>query len=244
MRRCWGAAGVGIVALIAVNAGGPARAANVARSAPDRAGVTSTGFAGYQVTKPKTHIKAASEDFVVPTITCKKNFSGVGPSVLVQSTVNRRTNTFRVSGAGVGVACEHKTPIYQSIIEVDGTTYNDFRLAAGDHATIAVTLGKHKSTVTLDDTTSHQSVSHRGKRMVGMTASLGGASLSINKIGVGLDPFTPIRIRNADVNGKTVKSEKAERVTWINKKHPKHILVTASKLRAGKNFEVTFKNSQ
>jgi hypothetical protein len=162
----------------------------------------------------------------------------------VNSTVNKKTNSYRVSGAGVGVACEHKAPIYQSIIEVDGTTYNDFTLSAGDHATISVKLAKHKASVTLVDATTDATATHSGKHMTGVSASLGCASLSINKRGVGLDPFAPIHIKNAKVNGKTMKALKATKVTWINAKHPTHVLVIASKLSAGKNFQLTFKNSQ
>jgi hypothetical protein len=244
IRRC-GTAGIGVAALIAVNAAAPtANAVSSARAIAKVASSTNTSFAGYQVSKAKTHIKTASEDFVVPTITCKKNFSGVGPSVLVDSTVNKKTNSYRVSGAGVGVACEHKAPIYQSIIEVDGTTYNDFTLSAGDHATITVTLAKHKASVTLDDATTNAAATHSGKHMTGASASLGCASLSINKRGVGLDPFASIHVKNATVNGKTMKAQKAAKVTWISAKHPTHVLVTASKLSAGKNFDLTFKNSK
>jgi hypothetical protein len=240
-------AGVGIVTLIGVTAGGPAHATGAARSAPDRAGTTNSNFAGYQVNaSKKRRIKSATETFVIPAITCKKNFSGVGPAAIVDSTVNKRTNTFTGEVAAVGVACSHKQPIYQSIIQVGGKLFNDQpTLAAGDHVDVTVTMGKRKVTATLDDLTSHTRFTHSGKGATGASASLGGATLGINHHTVGLDPFGKLRITGAEVNGKSLKAEKAERVTWINKKHPKHILVTASRLKAaGKNFVLTFKRSQ
>jgi hypothetical protein len=214
---------------------------------PSVAKSTSTSFAGYQVNKPKTHIKSASETFTVPSITCKKNFSGVGPAVLVQSTVNKKTNTFTVSGGGVGVACQHKQPVYVAILEAKSTTLDDFTLSPGDVATVTVRLTKRKSTVKLVDNTSgdHKTFSKGGS--TGQTASLGASSLQINKKGVGLDPFAKISITKATVNGKPVGSQQPTRFTWTSKptkQGKSHPLVAAGPLKAKKNFSVTFKNSQ
>jgi hypothetical protein len=204
-------------------------------------GLTSTTFAGYQVSKPSTHIKSVREQFVVPNITCKKSFSGVGPAVEVDSTVDRKTNTFQVIAAGVGVGCENKAPEFQSIILVGGTSFNDFVLQAGDKVSVAITMSKAKTSVSVNDTTSKQHATHKGDGVVGATAFLGASSLSISKHNVGLDPFTKIKISNAEVNGKSLKAEHAQKLTWVKKST---VLVSPGKLSGhGKNFAVTFKNS-
>jgi hypothetical protein len=214
---------------------------------PSVAKSASTTFAGYQVDKPATHIKTAAETFTVPSITCKKNFSGVGPAVLVQSTVNKKTNTFTVSGGGVGVACQHKQPVYVAILEAKSTTLDDFTLSPGDVATVTVRMTKRKTTVKLVDATSgeHKAFSKGGS--TGQTASLGASSLQIEKKGVGLDPFSKISITNATVNGKPIGSQHPTRFTWTSKptkQGKSHPLVAAGPLKAKKKFSITFKHSQ
>jgi len=229
------------VATVAAMMGWAAPAGAAMHTGSRVSGLTNPNFAGYQVQSPKKHIGTVTETFVIPSITCKKNYSGVGPSVIVASTVNKKTNTYSNSGAGVGVACVHKLPKYQSIIEVDSTFYNDQPLlAAGDRVTVTTKMGKHKVAVTLDDLTSNTKFSHTGKGATGATADLGCATLQINKHSLGLDPFGKLKVTKAEVNGKSLKAEKAAKVTWV---HKHHVLVTASKLSKGKNFTLTFKRS-
>jgi Peptidase A4 family len=240
-RRRSAVATIGAAAVVAMM-GWAAPAGAAVHSGSRASGLTNPNFAGYQVAAPKKHIKTVTETFVVPSISCKKNYSGVGPSVIVASTVNKKTNTYSNSGAGVGVACVHKQPKYQSIIEVDSTFFNDQPLlSAGDRVTVTTTMGKHKVAVTLDDLTSKTTFSHSGKGATGATADLGCATLQINKHSLGLDPFGKLKVTHAEVNGKSLKAEKAAKVTWVKKKH---VLVTAGKLSKGKNFTLTFKRSR
>jgi hypothetical protein len=230
-------AAIGLVGLVAI-CSAPAAAAHPAKH---KHGETNHTFAGYDVEAPKTHIKSATDTFVIPSITCKKNYSGVGPAVIINSTVDKKTNTYSSSGAGVGVACQHKQPVYQSIIEVDSHFYDDQPLlAAGDRVTINALMSKKKVVVTLDDVTSNTTFTHSAKGVLGASVVLGSATLVINKHSVGLDPFNKIKITDAKVNGKSLKAEKAVKVTWV---HKKHVLVTASKLHQGTAFTLTFKRS-
>ena len=203
-------------------------------------GPTDFGFAGYQVTKPKAPLNSASASFVVPSITCKKNFSGVGPSVVISSTGSKkRPSTF--SGAGIGVGCQHKTPAYQAIITVNGTTSNpSFKVAAGDTFNVSVKMTTARTKVTVDDTTSGAHKTVLGKGRTGVTAQIGNRSLSINKKGVGLDPFTKTKITGAEVNRKSLTAEKAVRYTWVR---GSRVLVAASRLTDGRTFTVSFRHS-
>lgn len=201
---------------------------------------SSPTFAGYEVSESKKHIKGASVTFVVPTITCKKDFSGVGPSVLIDSTVVH--NTYSDSGGGIAVVCENREPDYVALPVVDGTNYNDTNVAisAGDKITMTVKYGA-KTTVKLVDDTTHQVDTHTGKRSVGETAYFGDSGIEINHKGVGLDPFTPTPFSAATVNGRPIGKESPQRYQWVDKHG--HVLVTASALSGKNAFTTTFKQS-
>jgi hypothetical protein len=201
---------------------------------------TSRTFAGYSVVESKTHIHSASVTFVVPTITCKKDFSGVGPSVVIASTVHH--NTFSDSGGGVAVACQNKQPEYVALPIVDATNYNDTNvpIAAGNKITLTVKYGS-KTIVTLTDDTTHQVDKHTGKGSVGEDASFGDSGLEINHRGVGIDPFTTTQFSAATVNGKPIGKEAAERTEWVDSHH--NVLVAASALKNKTAFRTTFKSS-
>jgi hypothetical protein len=122
------------VLVAAVVGGAAVMAGPVAASAAARGGVAprvSPTFAGYQVAKSKGHVTSATTTFVVPSITCKKSFSGVGPSIVVQTTPNKR-NVYLTDIAAVGVGCVKMKPTYESIISVNSHSYNDFPFAADD----------------------------------------------------------------------------------------------------------------
>jgi hypothetical protein len=162
----------------------------------------------------------------------------------MQSPVNKKTNTFTTSAAGVGIGCEHKSPVLESIIVVDGVLSSDtFTIHEGDHVTVNV-RAVPTARVTVTDTTLHQSKTVTGKKFTAVVGQIGCNALSINHRGVGLDPFTKIKATSARVNGKPIGALKPSRVTWVNAKHPKRVLVTASKLAKRDNFSMTFKNSQ
>src|SRR5581483_9592778 len=139
---------------------GPITAAHAVSAEP------SPTLAGYSISGTK-HLTSASETFVVPTITCKKNESGVGPAVLlgVQKKVNKQETTV-TTGAGVGVGCENKTPIYQTIIAMNSVQTQEFDLSPGDTVTVTVKITKSKSKVKVDDKTSkeHKTLSGAGQK--------------------------------------------------------------------------------
>jgi hypothetical protein len=208
---------------------------------PHIAAQTSEQFAGYQVDKPKTHVNSATVTFTVPSITCKKNLSGVGPAVIVQSTVNKKKNTFTYSGGGIGVACEHKSPLFVALIVINGDTINDetVPVAAGDSVTVVTKMVKAQTKVTLTDHTSKTSDTKTGKGAIGELAQFGNRVLA-QGANLELDPFSRTSYTGAEVNGKSLQAEKAARVIW---KRKRKVLVTTGPLSKGKNFTNTFKAS-
>jgi hypothetical protein len=213
-----------------------------ARFAPAHSAKSSSSptFAGYQVNESKKDIKGASVTFVVPTITCKKDFSGVGPSVLIDSTVVH--NKYSDSGGGIAVVCENRQPEYVALPVVDGTNYDDTNvpISAGNKITVTVKYGA-KTKVTLENDTTHQIDTHTGKKSVGETAYFGDSGIQINHKGVGLDPFTPTSFSAAKVNGRPIGKESPQRYQWVDKHG--HVLVTAGALSGQDAFTTTFKQS-
>jgi hypothetical protein len=209
--------------------------------ASSTAAQASTEFAGYQVAKPSTHVHSAAVTFKVPSITCKKNLSGVGPAVIVQSTVNKKKNSFTFSGGGIGVACEHKTPEFVALIVINGDTINDHTVpvAAGDSITVVMTMVAAKTKVTLTDHTSKSADTKTGKGAIGALAQVGNRVLAQGR-DLQLDPFSKTTYTGVEINGKSLKAEKAVRVTW---KRGRKVLVSAGPLTKGKDFSDTFKAS-
>jgi len=232
-----GASGVALLAVAAVVAlSGPA-------GAVPRKIQTNTAFAGFEVAKTKAHIHSASVRFVVPKITCRNNLSGVGPSVLIQSVGNPRTNAHSESGGGVGVACEDKTPIYNAIVEVVSHSYDDILhpLAAGDRVVVTVTYGPRRTVASVRDVTARRSFTRSAGHSVGEYAFFGDSSVEIDALGIGLDPFTTTHFRGAKINGRWIVRQKPIRTNWVNSKGV--VLVAASKLSAHDTFTTTFKRS-
>jgi hypothetical protein len=199
----------------------------------------SSSFAGYEVSKPTTHVNRATATFKVPTIVCKKNFSGVGPSLAVQTTPNKK-DVFTDDIAGVGVGCENKTPAYESIIDVGGHTFNDFPFAANDKVMVTVVTVKTKTSVAVDDLTSGAHKTRTGAGREGAIAFIGDLGLIINNKKTGLDSFTKTAFTNVTVNGKSLKAGKATAFDWTRGKTVK---VAVSGLKKGKDFTLTFKHS-
>jgi hypothetical protein len=204
---------------------------------------TNQAFAGYEVAKTKAHIHSASVKFVIPKITCRQNQSGVGPSVLIQSTPNQRTDASSESGGGVGVACDHKTAIYNAIVEVVNHSYDDnlHPLAAGDKVVVTVTYGPSRTTATVRDVTAGRSFTHSARHSVGEFAFFGDSSVELDQKGIGLDPFATTHFSGARVNGRWIVKQHPIRTNWINGRGI--VLVTASKLTSTDTFTTTFKRS-
>lgn len=199
----------------------------------------SASFAGYEVSKPTAHVNTASATFNVPTITCRKNFSGVGPSLLVQTTPNKH-NVYTDDIAAVGVGCENKQPAYESIIQINGHSYNDFPFAANDKVKVTVTVRKAGTSITVADLTSGAHKTRTGSGRVGAIAYIGALGLVINSKKTGLDAFSKTSFTDATVNTKSLAAEKAQAFEWTRGKTVK---VAVSKLSKGKDFTLTFKHS-
>jgi hypothetical protein len=202
----------------------------------------STSFAGYQVSKPKTHVSTATTTFVIPMITCKKNFSGVGLSVLIDTIPNKH-NITTYSGGAVAVGCDHRQPRYEAILVINGLNHDQRKLslAVGDKVTFNVTTTKPKTKVAFDDTTSgaHKTLTGPGK--VGSSVSIGDEVISTgHHHRLGLDPFTKTSFTNCTVNGKSLAAQHAIR---YERKLGKTVQISVSPLRNGKNFSLTFHHS-
>jgi hypothetical protein len=196
----------------------------------------SATFAGYEVA---TRITTASATLVVPTLTCKKNFSGVGPTIIVDTTTNKKTNSYTYSGGGVGVACEHKKPIYQAVLIVNGAETNDFTMTPGDKVEISVTEKKSKTVVTVNDLTAKQHKTLTGKGAVGADALFGDQGVAINKKSVGIDPFTRTTFTDSLINGKTLKAVHA---FAVKRYHHSTLEIAVSALTKGKDFSLVYKH--
>lgn len=201
-------------------------------------------LAGYSVSGTK-HLTSASETFVVPTITCKKNESGVGPAVLLgrEKTVKKATTTI-VTGAGVGVGCENKAPVYQVIIAMNNAQTQEFSLSPGDTVTVTVKVSKAKSKVKVDDKTSksHKTVTGSGQKKMTF-AEFGDQGLAINSQAVGIDPFTKTAFSHALLDGKPIGQEGAYPVERVDTLHNGRVQISVGKLHKDRNFTTTFKHS-
>jgi hypothetical protein len=202
------------------------------------AAAKSSTFAGYEVSHK---MSVASATIVVPTITCKKNFSGVGPTIFMQSAPNKK-NIFTDSGGGVGVACEQKMPIYQMVITIRGaeTNFGDQSLVPGDKLEVTVQEKKSKTKVTVDDVTLKDSHTLSGKGSVGAAVFFGDEGVSFSKKNVGIDPFTPTTFSNSQVDGKSLKAIHASPERRV---HGSTVEIAVSPLTKGKKFTLTFKHA-
>jgi hypothetical protein len=217
---------------------GTAAGSAVAATAPRHSSI----FAGYEVSKPRVHIREVTATFVVPTITCEQQFGGVGPSILVYSNVNPRTGTHRTSGGGIGVACENGLPFYQSVFIVNDKTRQGGLIAfsPGDVVVVTVHVVPSGTDVTIEDTTTETSTTHTGAGKVATQTFIGDNSVNVDGVGGKLDPFTKTHVSNVLVDNQPLGSSHPHRYTRVRKGTT---LVTASSLTAGENFTLTFHTS-
>lgn len=214
--------------------------AAISDASPSVSRLSNPTFAGYQVSKPNGRITEAATTFVVPTITCKKSFSGVGPSVIVQTRATSK-GAVTQSGAGVGVACENKQPIYQAVVIINGNETNDYQLTPGDVVNATVRLSAAATSVDIKDVTSGADKSASGAGGIGAVASIGDSGISFGTASVGIDPFTKTAFTGAKVNRKPIGklAPVAEQRT-----HGNTVQIAVSRLVKRQNFVLTFKNSK
>jgi hypothetical protein len=197
-------------------------------------------FAGYAVSKPGLPIRQVTATFVVPTITCENSFSGVGPSVLVYSNINPKTGTHTTSGAGLGVACEDGGPFYESVVIINNKAFNDLTLDAGDVVEVVVSVVPSGTTVSVNDVTSRQSKTRSGPGRSGVQTFIGDNSVVVDGQSGGLDPFSQTTVTKVRVDARPIGQQSPVRFQWVSQGIT---LVSASPLRAGQNFTLTFRSS-
>jgi hypothetical protein len=222
--------------------GGAVGAVAVAPPALAASSRHSSIFAGYEVSKPKAHLKQATATFVVPTITCDHPFGGVGPAVLVYSNVNSRTGTHRTSGGGVGVACENGQPFYQSVFIINDKTRQAglIKFAPGDVVVVDVRVAPGGTSVSIEDTTTGESSSHVGAGRVASQTFIGDSSVNVNGVNGRLNAFTKTRVSNVRIDNTPLSANHPHRYLWVRKGKT---LVTASRLEADENFTLRFRRS-
>jgi hypothetical protein len=210
-------------------------------SATDAAAVQkSRVFAGYVVSKPIAHVRRVTTTFVVPTITCKKSFSGVGPSIVVQTTPNGQGNETNDIG-GVGVACVGGQPVYLSVISINGGhDFNDFHFAVGDKVVVNVTVDKSRSRVTIDDLTSGAHKTRTGTGRLGATAFIGDEGVTVNAKHPGLDRFSRTRFTASQVNAESLAAQHAQPFERIR---GKTVQIAVTRLSKNEDFALTFVHS-
>jgi hypothetical protein len=223
------------VAMVTVLACGAAAVA-----APSTASKHSGIFAGYAVSKPGLAIRQVTATFVVPSITCKNSFSGVGPSVLVYSNVNAKTGSHITSGAGLGVACENGNPFYESVAIVNDNAFNDLTLHAGDVVDVVVRVVPAGTTVRINDVTADVSKVRTGRGRSAVQTFVGDNSVVVDGQGGKLDPFTPTHVTDVLVNNRPLGAVSPIRFQWVRQGTT---LVSASTLRIGEDFTLTFRQS-
>ena len=235
MRRFTGLSALAAAAAVTAlgGSGAAAAAGAVAQS-------HSSIFAGYSVSKPTAHVKRVTATFVVPSITCQNSFSGVGPSVLVYSNVNQRTSAHITSGAGLGVACEHNNPIYESVAIVNDKAYNDLTLQAGDVVAVSVRVVSSGTTVKVTDTTTGKGRTRTGSGHIATQTWIGDNNVVVDGVSGKLDPFTPTQVSDVLVNAQPLGAEHPTRYQWVRKGTT---LVSASALSGGEDFTLTFQHS-
>ncbi|HTW19688.1 MAG TPA: G1 family glutamic endopeptidase [Mycobacteriales bacterium] len=237
MSRLLGTVLVGLAAFVLTGVMSGAIAS--AHPEPATKPVASKFFAGYLVSKTKGSLTSATTTVVVPNITCKKSYSGVGPSIVVETKPNKK-NVYFVDVAAVGVGCVKGKPEFESVLQVNGSSSNDISFAAGDKVTMTVTVTKSRTSVSVDDLTSGAHKTRTGAGKVGEYAYVGDQGLQINNYKTPLDPFTKTSFSGSEVNHKSLTAEKA---VAYERKRGKTLLIAVSKLSSGKNFSTTFKHS-
>lgn len=215
--------------------------AAVGRASPSTSRVSNPSFAGYQVTKTKGKITEAATTFVVPTITCKKTFSGVGPSVIVQTRATSK-GAVTQSGAGVGVACQDRQPMYKAVLIINGDEDNDvFDVAPGDVIVATVHMSATATSADISDTTSSANKTESGTGGIGAIALIGDSGINFGTTSVGIDPFSKTAFTGAEVNAKPVG--KLNPVA-VQRTHGNTVQIAVSRLVKKQNFVLTFKHSR
>jgi hypothetical protein len=198
-------------------------------------------FAGYVVSKPSAHIKNVTATFEVPSITCEHELGGVGPSVLLYSKVNPRTGSHRTSGGGIGVACQNGAAFYQSVFIVNDKTVEGglVTFTPGDVVVVSVRVTRAASTVTIEDTTTGVSRSHTGHGKVASQSFIGDNAVNVDGVRGELNPFTKTRVTRVRIDGTPLGENHPDRFVWVR---GGSTLVATSRLTAGENFTLTFRN--
>jgi len=156
-----------------------------------------TSFAGYDFSSSK--VATASARFTIPTITCSVKNSGVGPGAFVITTAHTPTGYFSyLNGAGLIVACQNNVATYQLATEVAGSEHNTAIVMPGDVISVQVHVGSRRTSVVINDLTSHQTAIQSGAGAKPSYVSIGTAAIQQN------GAFSTVKFTHVVINGRTL----------------------------------------
>jgi hypothetical protein len=206
--------------------------------------VKSRDFAGYEVSMAKGQLRHVAATVVVPRIQCQSSFSGVGPSVIIDSNVaaNGSTTNAIASGAGFGLACENGHPFYESTFIVNNQKVDtgNVLFAPGDVIEMSATVTPDITRVRLVDETSHVTRVHTGNGHRASETFVGDESIEVDGVSGRVGPFSPTHLSDVLVNGSPINEKAPLRFNWVRNGRT---LVSTGPLEAGDDFTLTFRHS-
>ena len=162
-----------------------------------------TSFAGYDFNSSK--VATAGARFTIPTITCSAKSSGVGPGAFVITTAHTSRGYFSyLNGAGLIVACQNNVATYQLATEVAGSENNTAIVMPGDVISVQVHVGSRRTSVVINDLTSHQTATQSGAGAKPSYVSIGTAAIQQNGAQFGVDAFSTVKFTDVVINGRTL----------------------------------------
>lgn len=176
--------------------------------------VTGGQLAGYAATAGSGTQKA-SVTFVVPKIaTCKDVPSGGFQAVVASADLILSSGD---AGAGVGLVCNGPTPLYVSVLQINGTAVGTgLTIHPGDKVTAKVSEGSAKSSVKLVDGSQHETVTGSG----GSPTSDEVGDLAANCGASGCSPVPKLKsttdFSSASIDGKSLAKAGAARENLVD----------------------------
>ena len=206
MKRYIGSIAVSGAALTALALGvqpASAQTASIGGLTLGAANGTSTGQAGYFVTKAPASA-SASEKFTVPKLTCTSTLSGIAIGSLI-FTGSGATASF--TAAALFAECSGGAPAYAAIVAVNGSaTQGTFTPAVGDVIKVSVSGSKTAAKATVTDVTKSKHVSASAATGATNALVLDGIDSLVNNAGtqLAIPNFGKEKFKVGMEDGKTV----------------------------------------
>jgi len=228
-KRVYGAVGTIGVAAILVMTAVPAGAAVVLTS----------NFSGYGASPGSASTTTAS--YTVPKVVCHAGEnSGVDAQVQLYGTTKAES-----AGAGVRLKCVKGVQTYQATYLLGGVlTFPALTVRAGDKIKETVAQAAPKTTLTIDDLSTHKTVTKTGPGASDMFASVGVNSIPVsttNSTMQNVPDFGTLSFSAALVNGAKIGTFGPTQ--WERADASHHVEITTSVISGGSNFTTTFKRS-